>query len=79
MIELSRTQDEEVGDGTTSVIILGDTVFYVMHLQKRDVLLLCAFNVFSTHCRHKQHNTRHACASNLMAATYMHQKLLSHN
>ena len=24
MIELSRTQDEEVGDGTTSVIILGD-------------------------------------------------------
>ena len=27
MIELSRTQDEEVGDGTTSVIILGNTVF----------------------------------------------------
>ncbi len=25
MIELSRTQDEEVGDGTTSVIILGST------------------------------------------------------
>lgn len=23
MIELSRTQDEEVGDGTTSVVILG--------------------------------------------------------
>jgi len=23
MIELSKTQDEEVGDGTTSVIILG--------------------------------------------------------
>ena len=23
MIELSRTQDEEVGDGTTSVIIIG--------------------------------------------------------
>lgn len=23
MIEISRTQDEEVGDGTTSVIILG--------------------------------------------------------
>jgi chaperonin GroEL (HSP60 family) len=23
MIELSRTQDEEVGDGTTTVIILG--------------------------------------------------------
>ena len=26
MIELSRTQDEEVGDGTTSVIILGKLV-----------------------------------------------------
>ncbi|RWW42469.1 hypothetical protein BHE74_00051985, partial [Ensete ventricosum] len=26
MIELSRTQDEEVGDGTTSVIVLGATV-----------------------------------------------------
>lgn len=25
MIELSRTQDEEVGDGTTSVVILGTT------------------------------------------------------
>jgi len=25
MIELSRTQDEEVGDGTTTVIILGRT------------------------------------------------------
>lgn len=24
MIEISRTQDEEVGDGTTSVIILGN-------------------------------------------------------
>jgi T-complex protein 1 subunit gamma len=23
MIEISRTQDEEVGDGTTSVIVLG--------------------------------------------------------
>jgi T-complex protein 1 subunit gamma len=27
MIDLSRTQDEEVGDGTTSVIILGKTLF----------------------------------------------------
>jgi chaperonin GroEL (HSP60 family) len=26
MIELSRTQDEQVGDGTTSVIILGELV-----------------------------------------------------
>lgn len=28
MIELSRTQDEEVGDGTTTVIILGEWVGY---------------------------------------------------
>lgn len=27
MIEISRTQDEEVGDGTTSVIILGELYF----------------------------------------------------
>ena len=27
MIELSRTQDEEVGDGTTSVIVLGMGIF----------------------------------------------------
>ena len=27
MIEISRTQDEEVGDGTTSVIILGTSPF----------------------------------------------------
>ena len=27
MIEISRTQDEEVGDGTTSVIILGLLIF----------------------------------------------------
>jgi T-complex protein 1 subunit gamma len=26
MIELSRTQDEECGDGTTSVIILGTSI-----------------------------------------------------
>jgi chaperonin GroEL (HSP60 family) len=26
MIQLSRTQDEEVGDGTTSVIILGENM-----------------------------------------------------
>lgn len=30
MIELSRTQDEEVGDGTTSVIVLGKlSLFYL--------------------------------------------------
>lgn len=28
MIELSRTQDEEVGDGTTTVIILGKIVLF---------------------------------------------------
>ena len=28
MIELSRTQDEECGDGTTSVIVLGAFAFY---------------------------------------------------
>ena len=33
MIELSRTQDEEVGDGTTTVIILGNTPH---HLQYAD-------------------------------------------
>ena len=27
MIELSRTQDEECGDGTTSVIVLGTSAF----------------------------------------------------
>lgn len=27
MIEVARTQDEEVGDGTTSVIILGEFSF----------------------------------------------------
>lgn len=33
MIEISRTQDEEVGDGTTSVIILGkDLQLLVSHL-----------------------------------------------
>jgi hypothetical protein len=30
MIELSRTQDEEVGDGTTSVIILGEYLFKIV-------------------------------------------------
>lgn len=28
MIELSRTQDEECGDGTTSVIILGNCFYF---------------------------------------------------
>lgn len=29
MIELSRTQDEEVGDGTTSVIVLAGEMLHV--------------------------------------------------
>lgn len=29
MIELSRTQDEEVGDGTTTVIIMGEQSFEI--------------------------------------------------
>ena len=32
MIEISRTQDEEVGDGTTSVIILGVCTLHVIVL-----------------------------------------------
>lgn len=32
MIELSRTQDEEVGDGTTSVIVLGMLNRYILYI-----------------------------------------------
>lgn len=32
MIELSRTQDEEVGDGTTTVIILGTTLSHLIYV-----------------------------------------------
>lgn len=35
MIELSRTQDEEVGDGTTSVIILGEHCQYAARFTER--------------------------------------------
>ena len=36
MIELSRTQDEEMGDGTTSVIILGKFKYsYRIYTYKR--------------------------------------------
>lgn len=38
MIELSRTQDEEVGDGTTTVIILG--AYKVWGGEKRHVLTI---------------------------------------
>lgn len=32
MIEISRTQDEEVGDGTTSVIILGNVMLIILNI-----------------------------------------------
>ena len=35
MIEISRTQDEEVGDGTTSVIILGKTILLLDKIDKK--------------------------------------------
>ena len=40
MIELSRTQDEEVGDGTTSVIVLGKflALCFFLAFKKIDVL-----------------------------------------
>ncbi|CCO36416.1 T-complex protein 1 subunit gamma Short=TCP-1-gamma [Rhizoctonia solani AG-1 IB] len=38
MIELSRTQDEEVGDGTTSVIILaGEVLAHTLPLLERSI------------------------------------------
>jgi T-complex protein 1 subunit gamma len=38
MIELSRTQDEEVGDGTTSVIIIaGEILAYSLPLLERHI------------------------------------------
>lgn len=46
MIELSRAQDEEVGDGTTSVIILGAFV------------LVCG----SVCCVHRPHNAHYSPA-----------------
>jgi T-complex protein 1 subunit gamma len=40
MIELSRTQDEECGDGTTSVIILGVQASLFIHASNNDGFLL---------------------------------------
>jgi T-complex protein 1 subunit gamma len=40
MIELSRTQDEEVGDGTTTVIILG--VYILRGIPKRHGLTIAS-------------------------------------
>lgn len=34
MIELSRAQDEEVGDGTTSVIILSECFIYLVYCER---------------------------------------------
>ncbi len=42
MIELSRTQDEEVGDGTTTVIILGMQIICVGRA-KTDIQQLVRF------------------------------------
>lgn len=46
MIELSRTQDEEVGDGTTSVIILGKLYIYIYILKKKIDVFLCTYFYF---------------------------------
>lgn len=45
MIEISRTQDEEVGDGTTSVIILGMFTYYipVCVVYHKDCVLICSW------------------------------------
>lgn len=39
MIELSRTQDEEVGDGTTTVIILGTQIRFSLENPANNVQL----------------------------------------
>ena len=46
MIELSRAQDEEVGDGTTSVIILSK-YYYKNHLQLYFILHILSSIVLS--------------------------------
>ena len=38
MIEIARTQDEEVGDGTTSVIVLGKPLFFLISLLSHLIL-----------------------------------------
>ena len=40
MIELSRAQDEEVGDGTTSVIILSKSYFFYVMMNVFYILIL---------------------------------------
>lgn len=48
MIELSRTQDEEVGDGTTTVIILGMQIV-CDHRVSTDILQLARFLLKHSH------------------------------
>jgi chaperonin GroEL (HSP60 family) len=53
MIELSRTQDEEVGDGTTSVIILGES--FVGGCESKTLMFILPFHhqlvkFWHTHC-----------------------------
>lgn len=43
MIELSRTQDEEVGDGTTTVIILGEQFPEQFKRSSSSGLTLCSW------------------------------------
>lgn len=57
MIDLSRTQDEEVGDGTTSVIVLGKIYFLVVifihgFYSWRSTCLVSAISrkKYSSHC-----------------------------
>lgn len=44
IIELSRTQDEEVGDGTTSVIILGKDPISLQHFPACHMLVADALH-----------------------------------
>lgn len=44
MIEVARTQDEETGDGTKSVIILGQSGLYY-YMIKQVFFLLIFFNI----------------------------------
>lgn len=54
MIEISRTQDEEVGDGTTSVIILGKRdmrgIFIIQPARKTIILMTCVCEQLESFC-----------------------------
>ena len=54
MIELSRTQDEEVGDGTTSVIILGIIFEFLKHNSRRSPRFRAPF-YRKKHSSHQHH------------------------